>query len=88
MSVMRIVIIANSLSGLYLFRRQLISTLIEQGHEVIALTPFDSDQGDLKRIGLVLIETPIDRRGTNPIKDYSLILLYRKVLFIWSIANC
>lgn len=77
---MKIVIIANDSNGLYLFRRQLISALIEQGHEVIALTPFDTDVDNLQALGATLVETPIDRRGTNPIRDYSLMNLYKKEL--------
>ena len=77
---MKIVIIANNSNGLYLFRRQLISALIDQGHEVIALTPFDTDVDNLKGLGAKLVETPIDRRGTNPIRDYSLMQLYKKEL--------
>ena len=77
---MRIVIIANNSNGLYLFRRQLISALIEREHEVILLTPFDTDVDNLKNLGASLVETPVDRRGTNPLKDYSLIQLYRKEL--------
>lgn len=77
---MKIVIIANNSNGLYLFRGQLISTLIKQGHEVIALTPFDTDVDNLKNLGAKLIETPIDRRGTNPVRDYSLMRLYKKEL--------
>ena len=77
---MKIVIIANNSYGLYLFRRQLISALIEKGHEVIALTPYDIDVDNLKALGATLVETPIDRRGTNPITDYSLMKLYKKEL--------
>lgn len=77
---MKIVIIANNSNGLYLFRRQLISALIEQGHEVIALTPFDTDVDNLQTLGATLVETPIDRRGTNPIRDYSLMRLYKQEL--------
>lgn len=77
---MKITIIANNSNGLYLFRRQLISSLIEQGHEVTALTPFDTDVDNLKKLGASLVETSIDRRGTNPVKDYSLMRLYKKEL--------
>jgi len=77
---MRIVIIANDSNGLYLFRRHLISALIEDGHEVIALTPFDTDVDNLQALGATLIETPIDRRGTNPYRDYALLKLYKKEL--------
>lgn len=75
---MKIVIIANNSNGLFLFRRQLISALIENGHEVVALTPFDTDVDNLQVLGASLVETPIDRRGTNPIRDCSLMQLYKK----------
>lgn len=77
---MRIVIIANESNGLYLFRRHLITALIKQEHEVIALTPFDTDVDNLKALGMVLVETTIDRRGTNPIKDYSMMKVYKSEL--------
>ena len=77
---MKIVIIANNSNGLFLFRRQLISALIENGHEVVALTPFDTDVDNLQALRATLVETPIDRRGTNPIRDYSLMQLYKKEL--------
>ena len=77
---MKIVIIANDSNGLYLFRRHLIRALIERGHEVTALTPFDTDVDNLRNLGAILIETPIERRGTNPLKDYNLMKLYKKEL--------
>ena len=77
---MKILIIANNSNGLYLFRRQLISAMIEQGHEVIALTQLDTDVDNLQALGATLVETPIDRRGTNPFRDYSLMKLYKKEL--------
>ena len=77
---MKIVIIANNSNGLYLFRRQLIQALIEKGHKVIILTPFDADVDNLKLIGAELIETPIERRETNLLKDLALLKRYKKEL--------
>ena len=77
---MKIVIIVNSSNGLYLFRRQLISALIGQGHEVTGLTPFDANVDNILALGAALVETPVDRRGTNPIRDYSLMRLYKTEL--------
>ena len=77
---MKIAIISNNSNGLYLFRRQLISTLINSGHEVYILTPFDSDVERLKSLGVRLFETPLDRRGKNFFKDLTLIKLYNTIL--------
>lgn len=77
---MRIVIITNNSGGLYGFRNELITELINLDNYVIALTPFDSNIEDLKEIGVDVIETPIDRRGVNPITDLRLFYLYIKLL--------
>ena len=77
---MRIVIIANNSNGLYLFRRQLINELIEKGNQITVLTPFDTDVDKLTALGAVLVETPINRRGTNPIEDFALQKMYKNEL--------
>lgn len=79
---MKLVIIANNSGGLYGFRKELIETFVEKDNSVIALTPFDDMVSELKNIGIKLIETPIDRRGINPIKDISLFHKYKKKLKI------
>lgn len=77
---MKIVIIANDSNGLYLFRRQLIKALIEDGHEVTALTPFGTDIDNLEKIGTQMVDTPLERRSTNPFKDIGLLRRYCKEL--------
>lgn len=79
---MKIVILANNSGGLYGFRKELIETFVEKDNSVVALTPFDDMVSELKNIGIKLIETPIDRRGINPIKDISLYHKYKKKLKI------
>ena len=79
---MKIVIFANNSGGLYSFRKELIETFVEKDNSVVALTPFDDMVSELKNIGIKLIETPIDRRGINPIKDISLFHKYKKKLKI------
>ena len=79
---MKMVILANNSGGLYGFRKELIETFVEKDNSVVALTPFDDMVSELKNIGIKLIETPIDRRGINPIKDISLFHKYKKKLKI------
>lgn len=50
------------------------------GIEVVASTPFGDKVTELTDLGLRLIETPIDRRGMNPIKDFSLLMHYFRLL--------
>lgn len=75
----KILLIGNNSSGLYGFRKELISELAKE-NEVIALTPFDDMIPELKSLGIKMIETPIDRRGINPITDLGLFNQYRILL--------
>ena len=75
-----IVIIANHSGGLYNFRKMFIEKLVEAGNSVTLLTPFTESISELKDLGVDLIDTPINRRGINPIEDFKLYCLYRKLL--------
>lgn len=77
---MKIVIIANDTAGLMLFRSNLICSLIEDGDEIVALTPFGNRVDELLKLGMRLINTPMSRRGMNPLKDLRLLLQYYKEL--------
>lgn len=79
----RILVLANNSGGLYRFRKELLGEIINQGYEVIASTPFDENVDDLKKLGVSLIETKMDRRGMNPIKDFNLLLDYFKLVKIF-----
>ena len=77
---MKIAMIVNNSNGLYNFRKDLILRMLADGHEVIALTPIEERADQLKEIGVRLISTKIDRRGLNPLHDFSLFSRYRKIL--------
>lgn len=76
---MKILILANFDVGLYQFRRELIETLLKE-HEVVISLP----DGDLVRplevMGCRFIDTPVDRRGINPVTDGKLVARYLKLL--------
>jgi glycosyltransferase involved in cell wall biosynthesis len=81
-----ILIICNSVSGLNNFRSMLIKELIKINNKVVAVIPTSEDEveqeakTELKKIGCKLISLPLDRRGINPIKDYSLFRGYYRIL--------
>lgn len=77
---MKILIMANSLDGLFGFRRELLEQLISDGYEVIVSAPEGMRQEDIKRLGCQVIVTPMERRGTNPLKDLALCNHYRKLI--------
>ncbi len=75
---MKILLLANNDVGLYQFRRELIEALTENNEVELAL-PYGKlverfkDKCDF-------FDTPIDRRGMNPLKDAKLFLQYRKLI--------
>lgn len=77
----KILILANSAIGLHDFRKELIAALVAE-NEVVASTPFDDDKkvALLRETGCKLIDTEMERRGMNPLRDISLLKRYQKLL--------
>ena len=75
----KLLILANNSLGLYRFRADLIRTL-GQTYTVYASTPRNDHFDDLASIGCHVIETGIDRRGLNPIRDLRLLRTYRRLI--------
>ena len=73
-------ILANSSTGLYDFRNELLVGLMKEGFEVVVSLPDDMRVGELENEGVRVIHTDINRRGVNPIQDLALYRAYRKLL--------
>ncbi len=76
----KILIFANLDMGLYNFRKELLETLLKKGYEVYISLPQGPRVKDMEEMGCKFIETPVDRRGMNPIADMKLFFKYRKIL--------
>lgn len=76
---MKILILANLDVGLFQFRRELIGTLLKE-HQVTISLPDGDLVRPLEEMGCRFVDTPMDRRGINPIKDAGLLLRYLKLL--------
>ncbi len=82
---MKILILTNYANGLWLFRKELLLAFLEDGHKVSVSLPPDENVEKLKTIelngsGLEIIETPFERRGSNPVKDFGLFRRYLRLL--------
>lgn len=77
---MNILVLANNDVGLYQFRRELLSALVAQGHHVSISLPDGELVGALEDLGCHFIDTPIDRRGINPMTDFRLLCRYFSIL--------
>lgn len=76
---MKIMILANNDVGLFQFRKELIEELLQQ-HEVVISLPDGDFIKPLVDIGCRFIDTPVDRRGINPVTDFKLFIEYRRLL--------
>ena len=77
---MKVFITGNDSYGLYIFRRDLIKRLIDDGHEVYAALPDGECTERIKSLGCHYIELPIDNRGISPKRDAVLFFKYLKLL--------
>lgn len=76
----KIVILTNSLSGLYCFRKELIVALDAYDFEIVISTPVDFDKSFFEKFNCVIRAVKLDRKGKNPLKEVNLILNYTRLL--------
>lgn len=76
----RVLILSNHFITIYNFRKELITKLVKDGNEVFISIPKADENRFFSDMGCKIIETPIDRRGVNPIRDFGLILNYIKIM--------
>jgi len=76
---MKILILANNDIGLYQFRKELIEELLND-HAVYISLPYGELVAPLCEMGCQFLDTPVDRRGLNPITDFKLLLNYCRIV--------
>ena len=76
---MKILIIVNTSWNIYNFRKDLLISLINIGHEVIAIAPYDDYVKNIEALGIKCINIKINQQGTNPFSDCLLIYNYFKI---------
>jgi len=72
---LKIIICINTAWNLVNFRSVLIRTMVNNGHEVIAVAPVDEYTASLAALGCRFVPMPMDSQGTHPVRD--LILFWR-----------
>lgn len=75
----KVLILANSSSGLYDFRNELMTAILKRS-DLVASVPNSGKMDEIAALGCKVIPTTVDRRGINPITDLKLLLRYRKML--------
>lgn len=74
-----IALLTNNDDDVYCFRKELIEALIAEGYEILISCPDGPKFELMKDIPYIYDNLDIDRRGTNPIKDFGLMMHYRKL---------
>lgn len=77
---MKVLILANSGLGTYRFRRQLVEAILDRGDSVILSCPHDTYAEKFEALGVRVERQPVDRRGTDPVADASLLLAYLSLM--------
>lgn len=77
---MKITLIANDTTFIFNLRREILSQLIEEGHQLTVLCQFLSHTEALEQIGCTLYDIPIGRRGMNPLDDLKLMGQFYRIL--------
>lgn len=71
-----IALLTNNDDDVYCFRKELIEGLITEGYEMLISCPYGPKFELMKNISFVYDNPDIDRRGTNPLKDFRLLIHY------------
>ena len=74
-----VLILCNNDGGLYKFRRELVSALAEK-YRVVVSCPKGDYFDEIRALGAEFIDTPVERRGTNPLHDLKLMREYKKLI--------
>lgn len=77
-----VLVLTNSLTGLYNFRKEVIRSIVDGGYSVTICCPYiQHDAIDyFTQLGCSLNYVDVDKRGTNPLHDLKLISTYRKTI--------
>lgn len=79
---MNVLILSNSIIGLFAFRKEVVGAMVAQGCRVWIASPNDDDAKYtyFRELGCEMVETAVDRRGTNPLRDMGLLRHYLRLM--------
>lgn len=77
---MKILFISNHEVTLYYFRTELLKRLVNEGNEVIISQPDGEHKSFFESFGCKCVNTGITQYGMNPLKEWSLVKEYKKLI--------
>lgn len=76
----KVLILANHSIVIYNFRIELIQRLVRDGYEVHLSAPYDELIDEIIKEKCIYHDIELERRKTNPFKDYKLLKSYKKLI--------
>lgn len=77
----KVAIVYNTSHYIYAFKLNLIKELQSKGYFVVAIAPYDKYSDKFADIGVEYHELKMDNKGSNPIKDFFIIMRLIKIYF-------
>ena len=75
-----ILILTNSIGGLYNFRQEVLQALVDEGFRVVISAPYNKKIKVFFTMGCEYLQTQFKIKGTNPVADYKLARRYRQII--------
>lgn len=75
-----VLVLVNHDIIIHYFRSEVMAAFVANGFRVMISCPREEKTTALEALGCEIIETPIDRKGTNPIKDIRLLRTYIQMI--------
>ena len=75
-----VLILVNKETTIIQFRLEVVAALVNAGYRVIVSCPKGERISEIEAVGATIIETKMEKDSTDPVKDFLLMLNYRKLI--------
>lgn len=76
----KVLILSNVTYDLYSMRGEVVQAVLDNGCDVSISAILGRNSDDFSNMGCHMIDSPVDRRGINPIADFKLLVHYMRLL--------
>ncbi len=75
-----VLILVNKQTTILNFRLEVVEGLVKNGYNVVVSVPWGDRLSEIEAVGATVIPIKMEKDATNPIKDFALMLNYRKLI--------
>lgn len=80
MDTKTVLILVNKQTTVLNFRLEVVTALVKEGYHVVVSVPEGDRLSEIEAVGATVICTPMEKDGTDPIKDIVLMLTYKRMI--------